>query len=100
MSEPLSDPSDSTIEIRVLWQRTDYGSIRVRAAARGYREREKEKGVKQHADMVADEQFEKIRDYEQEVNPGWRLVESTVKVPAAAIEALFTDGAEVEGHAA
>lgn len=90
-----SDPSDTTIEIRCLWLRTDYGSISLAAAARGYYEREKWNGQKQHPDIVTDERFAEVRRRMAEDNPEYRLVESVVKVPLAEVAALFTDGAEV-----
>lgn len=84
---------EETIEIRCLWQRTDYGYIGLLAAARGYGGRE----AGSYQDRITDERFAEIRDREQHVNPEWRLAESVVKVDAGKIEALFTDGTVIEG---
>jgi hypothetical protein len=86
---------DDTIEIRCLWQRTDYGHVSLRAAARGYGGRK----LGSYQDSIIDGDFAAVRKHDAEVHPDWRLVESVVKVPLAAIEALFTDGAETQGQA-
>jgi hypothetical protein len=86
---------DETIEIRVLWQRTDYGYVSL-AAARGYGGRQ----LGSYQDKITDDLFAKVRAEEQEVNPNWPLVESVVKVPAAEVEALFTDGTIIEANPA
>lgn len=73
------------IEIRVLWQRTDYGYLSV-AAARGFGGRE----LGSYQDSITNEQFQAVRDQEREVHPDWPLAESVVKVRSEDIEALFT----------
>lgn len=93
--EACPDCGNGTIEIRCLWQQTDYGYIGLLAAARGYGGRE----LGSYQDAITDERFARLRHEEAEINPEWRLVESVVKVPYVAIEALFTDGTEVEGDA-
>lgn len=84
--------SNDLIEIRCLWQRTDYGYISLLTAARGYGGRE----LGSYQDAITNERFVHVRDHEREVNPGWPLAESVIKVPKGAIEALFTDGTEIE----
>ena len=83
------------IEIRCLWRRTDYGHVSLRAAARGYGGRT----LGSYQDGITDEKFAAIRKHDGEVYPEWRLVESVIKVPAAAVESLFTDGVEIEAAA-
>lgn len=87
----MTSQHDDVIEIRCLWSKTDYGHISLLAAARGFGGRE----LGSYQDHITDDQFQRHRDHEHEVNPNWRVVESVVKVPAASIEALFTDGSEV-----
>lgn len=84
--------ADELIEIRCLWSQTDYGYITLMAAARGYGGRDL--GIYQ--DGLIDEQFETIRHYEAEANPEWRLAESVIKVPLRSVQALFTDGTEID----
>lgn len=100
MAEPRqSEPEDDTVEIRCLWQKTDYGHVSLRSAARGYGGRE----LGSYQDRITDENFARIRHHEHEVNPTWPLAEAVVKVPLSAVEALFTDGTEIEalpGHRA
>jgi hypothetical protein len=89
----MSDIRQSEVEIRCLWQRTDYGYISLIAAARGYGGRE----LGSYQDRITDERFAHLRAVEAEANPEWRVVESVVRVPEEAIEALFTDGAVTAG---
>lgn len=83
---------EETMEIRCLWQRTDYGHVSLEAAARGYDGRE----LGSYQDCATDEMFAAIRADRATAEPEWRLVESVLKVPAAAVEALFTDRTEIE----
>lgn len=83
---------DEVIEIRCLWSKTDYDHISLKAAARGYGGRQ----LGSYQDELTDERFERIRRVEAEVNPGWRMAESVVKVSARDVEALFVDGTEIE----
>src|SRR3712207_5705940 len=71
----LPDDPDEVIEIRCLWQRTDYGSLHLYKAARGYGGRT----LGSYQDSITDDEFAEIRDHEREVNPHWPLVESVVK---------------------
>lgn len=82
---------DDLIEIRCLWQRTDYGYIGLLVAARGYGGRQ----LGSYQDTITDERFLRVRDHEHQANPAWPLVESVIKVSAASVEALFTDGTEI-----
>lgn len=86
---------DDVIEVRCLWERTDYGHISLAAAARGYGGRE----LGSYQDGITDERFAAIRREHAQATPEWRLVESVLRVPAATIEALFTDGTEVDADA-
>jgi hypothetical protein len=90
-SSQSSGDHEDTIEIRCLWQRTDYGHVSLLAAARGYGGRE----LGSYQDGITDEQFATIRRHEAEVNPEWRLAESVIKVPATAVTGLFTDGSVI-----
>lgn len=90
MTDQTPEQPDELIEIRCLWQRTDYGYITL-AAARGYGGRQ----LGSYQDGITDDRFARVRAHEREVNPTWPLVESVVKVPAALVEALFTDGTEI-----
>lgn len=79
---------DDVIEVRCLWQMTDYGYVHLLAAARGFGGRT----LGSYQDALTDEKFARIRNEQAELQPDWRIVESVLKVPAVQVVALFTDG--------
>lgn len=86
---------DEVIEIRCLWQKTDYGYVSLLAAARGYGGRE----FGSYQDAVTDERFERIRSEQMELHGStWPCAEGVVKVCHDAIAALFPGILSVHGE--
>ncbi len=90
----VPEPSDEVIEIRCLWNMTDYGHISLLAAARGYGGRE----LGSYQDAITDKEFECIRHEQIELHgSAWPCAEGIVKVRHDAIAALFPGVLETEG---
>ena len=84
--------SDDFIEIRCLWNMTDYGHISLLAAARGYGGRK----LGSYQDAITDARFESIRNEQMELHGStWPCAEGVVKVRYDAVAALFPGVLEV-----
>lgn len=90
----MADVKEEEIELRCLWQRTDYGHISLIAAARGYGGRK----LGSYQDEITDEKFERVRRAQAAVNPDWPIIECVIKVKSEFIESLFTDGTVFEAE--
>jgi len=78
---------DEYIEIRCLWQQTDYKHISLLMAQRGYGGRERGS----YQDRITDDIFAKIRDREHFAHPEWPIAENVITVSKSSIEALFPE---------